>query len=109
MKREVFDMDEWGGFDPIPRQVLTESAEKGDQAHTIIWENMDGAVVGHARVWRDDAFRDVLVYSYKRLINEVRKASGPDGDWDEAEEYVQFNMVNAYLGPYTPLVVDNWI
>lgn len=44
----------------------------------------------------------VFVYSYEKIVRVLVQ----DGlDRDEAEEYVSFNIIGAWMGPHTPIVM----
>lgn len=67
----------------------------------------DDAIVGQACVWvrgKDGMSReDVLIYSGQEILEML---VGRDGmDWDEAREYIEFNIEGAYMGPDMPIVM----
>jgi hypothetical protein len=67
----------------------------------------DKAIVGQACIWANQTRVDVLVYSGEEILREL---VGRDGmDWDEAREYVEFNIEGAYMGPDTPVVMWEYV
>jgi hypothetical protein len=67
----------------------------------------DDAIVGQACVWVQGkggmSREDVLIYSGQEILEML---VGRDGmDWDEAREFIEFNIEGAYMGPDTPIVM----
>ena len=75
----------------ILRMLAAESPD------AVLWDNLDAAIVGIAE--RDGLA--VAVYDYDRMIAVFMDREG----WtaEEAAEWVDFNIVGAYVGPGTPL------
>lgn len=70
-------------------------------------DGYDTAVIGQATVWVSVdggmSREDVLIYSGQEILKTL---VGRDGmDWDEAREFIEFNMEGAYMGPTTPIIV----
>jgi len=70
-------------------------------------DGFDEAIVGQAQVWVhvDGGMtrEDVLIYSGQEILEIL---VGRDGmDWDEAREYIEFNIEGGYVGPHTPIVM----
>lgn len=70
-------------------------------------DGYDTAVIGQATVWVSVdggmSREDVLIYSGKEILEML---VGRDGmDWDDAREFIEFNMEGAYMGPTTPIIV----
>ena len=62
----------------------------------------DDAIIGVAhRIGQDD----VIAYDYNKLCEIVAKMIGND-DIMEVMEYVEFNVMGAYVGERTPIFVD---
>ena len=65
-------------------------------------EEYDDAIIGVAhRIGQDD----VIAYDYNKLCEIVAKMMGND-DIMEVMEYVEFNIMGAYVGERTPIFVD---
>ena len=67
-------------------------------------DGMDNAIVGVAMVWQDQSQIEVLVYDGQKMIEELIAQSSPKMTEDQAMEYIEFNILCAYLGPDTPIV-----
>ena len=68
----------------------------------------DDAILGPACIWRGSSRVNVLVYDAE-LIREnlMRDGMAPE----EAREYIEFNIEDAYVGEGTPVLVwtqDMW-
>jgi aspartate oxidase len=65
-------------------------------------DGFDEAVMGMASIWRDGSKVDVLVYDGNKMIAILKK----DGmTYDEAIDFIEFNVEGAYVGIETPVVV----
>ena len=70
-------------------------------------DGYDTAVIGQALVWvrgEGGMSRElVLIYSGQEILETL---VGRDGmDWDDAREYISFNIEGGYVGPQTPIVM----
>lgn len=66
----------------------------------ISWDGCDAAIIG--TVFVPTVGETVLAYSYNKLVC-VFMDQGMD--YEEAMEWVDFNLMNTYLGPFTPIIV----
>ena len=66
----------------------------------LLAEGFDSAVLGMSRGTLGE---DVAVYSIARCIDVLVKRDGMSED--EAIEYMNFNVLDAYMGPMTPIFV----
>lgn len=65
-------------------------------------DGFDKAIIGMASIWRDGSKVDVLVYSGNKMASELKK----DGmTYEQAVDFIEFNVEGAYVGEYTPVVV----
>lgn len=72
------------------RELVTEQVE--DDA--VLWDGCDAALIGTSD--------GRAVYGYARLV----QCFVDEGmDEDEAMEWVDYNIVGAYVGPLTPYIV----
>jgi hypothetical protein len=78
----------------------------------ILWDNCDSALLGTARIKRDDVWTIVAMYSYELLIlhfmgefNNSEETVSERQLEEEAMEWVDYNIVGAYVGPHTPMIV----
>jgi len=70
----------------------------------------DDAIIGPAMVWTEDgSLREVLVYDAEKIRATLMKRDGMS--FEEAREFIEFNIEGAYMGPHTAIVVwpnDDW-
>jgi hypothetical protein len=91
------------------REYLDEHCEDA-----IIYNGCDSALVGIAKIVREDKFVDVAIYSYERLVNHFKEEYLKDTEnpisEDDAEidaiEWVDYNVAGGYLGITTPLIIS---
>ena len=73
-------------------------------------EEHDSALIGTAKLIREDEWVEVAMYSYDELIKSFTEQFRGDDSEDpeqDALEWVDYNVVGAYMGKYTPYVVYN--
>lgn len=70
------------------------------------WEGFDSAIIGTANIWIGNERVDVLVYDCEKMVEQLMNRDGMSSD--DAIEYINFNIENAYIGKDTPVVVWNW-
>tara|TARA_R100000005_G_scaffold96176_2_gene81209 strand:- start:2747 stop:3037 length:291 start_codon:yes stop_codon:yes gene_type:complete len=68
------------------------------------WNGFDDAILG---VGSRCGMEDVLVYSKKKMAYILRDKE--DMNVEEAIEYLDFNVLGAYIGERTPIVVEDFI
>ena len=81
----------------------------------ILYDNCDSALVGTARLKRDDLWVEVAIYSYELLVEHFKQEYLSDTEnpipEDQAEEdameWVDYNIAGGYLGIYTPLIIGS--
>lgn len=66
-------------------------------------EGFDDAIVGPAYVWQRDTQVGVLVYDAEIIRNILIERDGMS--FEDAREFIEFNIEGAYLGPNTPVLV----
>ena len=69
----------------------------------------DDAIIGPALIWRNNTMVSVLVYDAEVIRSTLVKRDAMD--FDEAREYIEFNIEGAYVGEGTPVLVwpyDEW-
>jgi hypothetical protein len=81
-------------------QGLHQAADEGDEILLAngFEEALLGTVVGVCRT-------PVACYDYQKCVEILVTRDGIDAE--EAEEYLDFNAVGAYMGPGTPLFLHN--
>ena len=87
--------------------------EKSPEA--ILYDNCDSALVGTARLLREEQWVEVAIYSYEALVEHFKNEFLSDTETplseDDAEveamEWVDYNVAGGYLGIYTPLIINS--
>ena len=90
--------------DPVhpKRKHLDELAETLDE-DILLADGYDDAILGYTDSWGGDNRRCMkAVYDRRRCI-EILMEDMVEGD---AEEYFEFNVAGAYVGPNTPIFVE---
>ena len=72
-------------------------------------DGLDDAIIGIASGWFPTeeggvSQSSVVAYDYDKCIEIV--SSRDDIDLDEAEEFLSFNTLGAYVGPLTPIFIQ---
>jgi hypothetical protein len=90
--------------------AIREWAEEvlDEDSGVIFFDGFDDALIGLTSIYVSSPAggayqQQVSVYDWYKLI-EVLIINGAENE-EEAEEYISFNVENAYFGPATPLVV----
>ena len=68
------------------------------------WDGFDDAILG---VGSRCGMDDILVYSKKKMTDIL--VSRDEMDVEEAIEYLDFNVLGAYIGKRTPIIVEDFI
>lgn len=84
---------------PAIEAIHTLLAEASD-GEALTADGFDKALVGSASHWSGNSRRIVALYDYARCV-EILMEEGMDES--EAVEYLEFNVLGAYVGPSTPL------
>ena len=67
----------------------------------ILFDGLDDAIIGHAYLKQSQTH--VAVYDYDKIVEVLMKRQGMD--LLRAGDYTDFNIVGAYLGEFTPVIV----
>jgi hypothetical protein len=67
------------------------------------WDGFDNAIIGTANIWNGNERVDVLVYDCEKMVEQLMIRDGMNAE--DAIEYINFNIENAYIGKDTPVVV----
>lgn len=67
----------------------------------ILWDGLGAAIIGCGGAFS----QFVVIYSKKGIIEALMT----DNSWDreEAYEWYEFNVKGGYLGPHTPIVLED--
>ena len=67
------------------------------------WDGFDIAIIGTASVCNGNERVEVLVYDIFVMVQQLIVRDGMTEE--EALEYIEFNIENAYIGKDTPIIV----
>jgi hypothetical protein len=70
----------------------------------------DNAIIGPAMVWTNKGQSQALVYDAEQIRENLVKNDGMTDE--DAREFIEYNIENAYVGPHTPILVwkhDQWM
>ena len=62
----------------------------------LIADGLDEAIIGYEN--------EKVIYDYNKCVEVFMKDN--EWDWETAVEWMEFNVVGAYVGPKTPLFID---
>jgi hypothetical protein len=65
----------------------------------IVFDGLRGAIVGVAQRFGQP---DVVAYDYEKAVQLIQQQSD-DCSYEEAVEYLEFNVCGAYVGKTTPV------
>ena len=93
-------------------EIIREYIETLDGA--ITYNGCDSALVGTAKVIREEQWVEIAIYSYELLVEHFKNQYLSDSEnpisEDEAEvdalEWVDFNIAGGYLGIRTPMIIS---
>ena len=94
-------------------QLIKEYIETLDGA--ITYDGCDSALIGTAKIHREEQFVEVAMYSYELLVEHFKNEYLSDTEnpisEDEAEvdamEWVDYNIAGGYLGIRTPMIIGS--
>ena len=66
------------------------------------WDGFDNAIIGVGERNNTDS---MIVYDYDKMVKVL--VTRDDMSYEEAEEYIDFNIIGAWIGDTTPIIVRN--
>ena len=66
------------------------------------WDGFDSAIIGVGERNNTDS---MIVYDYDKMINVL--VTRDSMTHEEAEEYLDFNVIGAWIGDTTPIILKN--
>jgi hypothetical protein len=84
---------------PTRQQLNDELEAMGESA--LLMDGFDEAFIGFSQRINEPI---LAVYSYALMVNVLTERDGMDAE--EAEEFIDFNCVNAWVGERTPIIVQ---
>ena len=67
------------------------------------WTDLDKAIIGTTMTYQEGERVAVFVYSGDKIISILMERDGME--WDDAMDFVDFNIEGAYTGKDTPLIL----
>ena len=64
------------------------------------WDGFDNAIIGVGERCTTDS---MIVYDYNKMVKIL--VTRDDMSYEEAEEYIDYNIVGAWIGDTTPIIV----
>ncbi len=93
--------DEGANPSPIhPNNSIREMLSEIDP-NMIIFDGLDESIIGWAYDWHSQNY--VVVYDYNKMVRKMMDQNR--WTYEDARDYVDFNIVGAYLGEQTPIVM----
>ena len=65
------------------------------------WDGFDNAIIGTAERHNMET---VIAYDLTKMVQIL--VARDDMSVEEAHEYLQFNVIGAYIGEYTPIIIN---
>jgi hypothetical protein len=69
-------------------------------------DGYDDAILGVAGGWFDHSQQEVVAYDYLKCVELLMEDS--DMSEEDAQEWMSYNVMGAYLGEGTPVFIHNW-
>jgi hypothetical protein len=69
-------------------------------------DGFEDALIGLASVWTEAGQLEVAAYDFRLMVDILIERDGMSSD--EAIEYLNFNTIGAYVGPYTPVYLHRF-
>lgn len=83
------------------REILDEYLNMIDES-VLLCDGFDEAVIGFSQRINEPL---LAVYSYDKMLDILIERDGME--YEEAIEYLDFNVVGAWVGPQTPIIVTS--
>ena len=75
---------------------------KESNPEVLCIDDYDDAIIGVARRCGQP---DLIAYSYRQMIEVMMKRD--KCEQEDAMEWIEFNCVGAWMGPHTPVIVED--
>lgn len=73
-----------------------------DEPELLKIDDYDDCVIGIGQTWHGNMLVDRLIYDGEKMLDKMQETGM---DRDEALEYMDFNILCAYVGESTPIVL----
>lgn len=74
-----------------------------EQEETLYADGFESALLGHVHQFN----RKIAVYNYDACIRILMDRDGMSHE--DAVEFMDFNVLSAWIGPYTPAFTSEWV
>lgn len=91
-------MGETNSEAPTRTQVLDYLEMMGEE--TLLMDGFDEALIGFSQRINEPF---LAVYSWNKMMDTCMNRDGMT--WEDAEEYISFNCIGAWVGERTPIIV----
>jgi hypothetical protein len=81
----------------IAAEIRDSLSEMNEEA--LVWDGFDEALIGYGQRC---GLESVAIYDYEKMIEILME----DMTVDEAHEYLEYNVLGAFIGEYTPIIVN---
>lgn len=83
------------------REMLDEYLTMIDET-VLLCDGFDEAIIGFSQRINEPL---LAVYSYDKMVDVLIERDGLS--YEDATEYIDFNVVGAWVGPQTPIIVTS--
>ena len=98
--KQIGDERGWTDTTTPPTRSRIEEALVEMEEQTLLMDGFDEAFIGFSQRINEPI---LAVYSYEEIVRVCMERDGME--YDEAVEYVDFNVVGAWVGEQTPIIV----
>lgn len=81
------------------RQSIQEHLEALDE-NVLLMDGFDEALIGFSQRINEPM---LAVYSWEKMMDVCMETDGMT--WEDAEEYISYNCIGAWVGEQTPIIV----
>lgn len=86
----------------ITRQQISDMFEEMEES-VLLMDGFEEAFIGHSQRINEPV---LAVYSRAKMVEVLMR----DGmSYDEADEYIEFNCIGAWVGERTPIIVNDFV
>lgn len=85
----------------ITRQQISDMFEEMEES-VLLMDGFDEAFIGHSQRINEPV---LAVYSRAKMVEVLMRDGMSD---EEAEEYIDYNCVGAWVGEQTPIIVNDF-
>lgn len=83
-----------------PGRAEIDEQLKAMEENALLMDGFDGAIIGFSRRINEPL---LVVYSWQKMMDILITRDGME--YEEAEEYIEYNCIGAWVGERTPIIV----